>query len=105
MTTHTAATMTKCPCGIVTRTEWVARWFGGWEEFRVGQSQWSKWALPRTAMKSVVCRGCGEQVAKGSKRIVGKIGSQDCNDKCMSSTSGACECRCEGRNHGGGYAA
>lgn len=102
MTTHTAATMTKCQCGTITRTEWTARWFGGWEEFQVGPWQWE---LPRTAMKSVICRGCGEQVKKGSKRIVGKLGTQDCNDKCMSSTSGACECRCEGRNHGGSHAA
>lgn len=102
MTAHTAITLSKCQCGKITRTEWTARWFGGWEEFKVGTWQWE---LPRTAMKTVVCRGCGEQIKKGSKRVVGKFGKQECNDKCMSSTSGACECRCEGRNHGGGYAA
>lgn len=102
MTAHTAATLTKCQCGTVTRTEWVARWFGGWEEFKV--SAWS-WELPRTAMKSVICRGCGEQVKKGSKRIVGKKSEQECNEKCMGATSGACECKCEGVNHGGSHAA
>lgn len=102
MTTHSAATLTKCQCGTITRTEWTARWFGGWEEFQV--SAW-RWELPRTAMKSVVCRGCGERVAKGSKRIVGKRSEQECDARCMGATSGACECKCEGRNHGGAHAA
>jgi hypothetical protein len=33
--------------------------------------------------------------------IRGREGKQDCNDKCMGSKSGICECRCAGKNHGG----
>jgi hypothetical protein len=102
MTTHTAITLSKCQCGAITRTEWTARWFGGWEELKVGAWQWE---LPRTAMKTVTCRSCGEQIKKGSKRVVGKKSDQECNEKCMGATSGACECKCEGKNHGGSYAA
>lgn len=106
MTTHTAITLSKCPCGEITRTEWEARWFGGWEEFRVRQTaNLSRWELPRTAMKTIVCRGCGEQIKKGSKRVVGKKSNRECDARCMSATSGACECACEGANHGGSFAA
>ncbi len=32
--------------------------------------------------------------------IVGKYSETECSDKCMSATGPACECKCEGQNHG-----
>lgn len=33
--------------------------------------------------------------------IVGKTGTQECGEKCISATGPACECKCSGENHGG----
>ena len=50
------------------------------------------------------CRGCGK--ARRVVAVIGKISPKHvCNAKCLSSTSGKCECSCGGKNHGASYAA
>ena len=50
------------------------------------------------------CPKCGgaEKVCDVLKTRVTK---RECNDKCMASTSGRCECSCGGKNHGMSYSA
>ena len=45
---------------------------------------------------------CG-RVAR-AKAVVGKFSAKHvCNDRCLSGTSGKCECSCGGKNHGAAF--
>lgn len=68
--------------GLVTRME--SAWNGKWQ---IG----------------FACPHCSAQM--GVSAVAGHVTKAVCNDKCMASTSGKCECACGGRNHGKSYAA
>ena len=42
---------------------------------------------------------CGNYLR--GQRIVAKAGKQECGEKCISAIGPACECKCNGENHGG----
>lgn len=54
--------------------------------------------------QSVECPECGQRMDK--ERIMGgNTKNTPCNGKCMGATGPACDCWCEGKNHGGSHAA
>jgi len=92
----------KCRCGTVTST--IAS--------NVGRANAEMGALFDDAKGesgvfgalAMRCRVCG--AARRAVAVVGKVSPRHvCNAKCLSSTSGKCECSCGGKNHGAAYAA
>jgi hypothetical protein len=48
------------------------------------------------------CKVDGCNRAMRAVAVKGKLGTQECGDRCTSATGPACECKCKGENHGGG---
>ncbi len=64
-------------------------------------------ANPSTYMiRGFVLRICECGLSQAGERVFGKLSTvKQCDARCMGSTSGKCECSCEGVNHGGSHAA
>lgn len=109
--THTIARIARCKdCGKFTKVVRPARWYMGWEQVQLAEMIWSKmmngwvqWVDARSKDARIVCSNCAG-TNTSSKTIVGKYSEQECNEKCQGATGPACECKCEGKNHGGSHA-
>lgn len=45
---------------------------------------------------------CGSRIVL--RAVWGKKGTKPCDARCMNAVGPSCECQCEGRNHGRGFA-
>lgn len=57
-------------------------------------------------IRGFILRVCECGLTQAGVAVEGKLSTvKQCDARCMGSTSGKCECSCEGMNHGGSHAA
>jgi uncharacterized OB-fold protein len=109
-TATTVSRIARCKdCGTVTKVTRETRTYCGWPQERLTEKvtnefgERSEWVGTRSKLAAVVCRNCGSTNTT-ARKIVAKHSNQECNEKCMGATGPACECMCDGANHGGSHA-
>lgn len=110
-TANTVTRIAKCKdCKTVTRVTRETRTYMGWPQEKLTEKVtnafgiYCEWAESRSKLAAVACRECGSKNTT-ARKVVGKYSDEECSDKCISATGPACECKCEGLNHGGMHAA
>lgn len=109
MTTQTVSRLAKCKdCQTVTKVTRETRVCAGWLQEKVEApvtnafGDYGLWAESRSKVAAVACKSCGSKNTT-SRKIVATHTDQECNEKCMGATGPACECSCDGANHGGNH--
>jgi hypothetical protein len=111
-TAPTVSRIARCKdCNTVTKVTRETRTYCGWPQERLTEKvtnafgERSEWVESRSKLAAVACRNCGGKNTSSKKMTAKHSDTEVCSDKCMGATGPACECSCDGRNHGGSFTA